>query len=160
LEEFLINADMHPARVEKILLARNIRGILIPPHGGLTLEWGDFHWENFCIVRFGHTIETPRAHLVTSDQLTDGLIAYENMWKKGYRRIGLVTRPRMRTRFGAGYLFSQMEALGSGHEARGARLQPLVLQHDDEPKERQLLKAWIKQHRPDALLTDIQEIYD
>src|SRR5215472_17491123 len=52
LEEFIVNRQMTPARLEKILLARNIQGILIPPHGSFPPQWSDFNWENFCVVRF------------------------------------------------------------------------------------------------------------
>jgi DNA-binding LacI/PurR family transcriptional regulator len=153
LEEFVVNENLTPQRLEKILLTRNIRGILLPPAGGVTVNWDRFNWDQFCIVRFGHSILTPRAHLVSSDQLTDGLIAYENIWKNGYRKIGLVTRPRMLTHFRAGYLLGEMDSNPR------KRISPLVLAHTANPAEEQrILKAWIREHKPDAILTDISEI--
>jgi LacI family transcriptional regulator len=108
LEEFILNRDLTAGRLEKILRARNIQGLLLPPRGDFAPDYGDFHWEDFCIVRFGHSLPFPHAHLISSDQLTDGLIAFENIWKQGYRRIGLVTSVKMHTRFSAGFAFSQM----------------------------------------------------
>jgi LacI family transcriptional regulator len=149
LEEFVINPTMPPARVEKILTTRNIRGILIPPHGGIPLTWDGLHWENFCVVRFGHSITFPRTHLVSSDQLTDGMIAVENIWKKGYRRIGLAISERAHTRFSAGYYFRQKEW------SLEQQIPALKLPETGGGREVALLRTWLEQYRPDAILTDL-----
>ncbi|MEI6075858.1 MAG: LacI family DNA-binding transcriptional regulator [Verrucomicrobiota bacterium] len=152
--EFIINKQMPVQRVQKILQARNAQGILLPPHPSLTSDWNDFHWDDFCIVRFGHSIAFPRAHVVTSDQLTDGMIAFENIWNQGYRRIGLVTSKKMNTRFGAGYFFSQMKWNPD------ARLSALIMTQESGAKDSQMLKRWLKANRPDAILTDVKELRD
>jgi LacI family transcriptional regulator len=148
LEEFLLDKDLLAPRLEKILRARNIRGILIPPCGRSAPDWESFHWDDFCIVRFGYSIATPRAHLVTSDQLTDGLIAFENMWTRGYRRIGLVTYAQAVTRFSAGYFLGQTRCNAT------PRLPMLVLPQNKEKEDQRQLRGWITRHRPDAILTD------
>ena len=151
LEEFRLDKQMTSHRLEKVLLARNIPGILIPPwwHGEYP-KWNDFGWENFCIVRFGHTITTPRVHLVTADQLYDSLLAYENIWKKGYKRIGLVTTAfgGKRLRFLAGYLFAQAQVDAS------PRLSPLLFSEPPGQESVPKLAAWLKATKPDAILTD------
>lgn len=153
LEEFVLNQELSASRLEKILLARNIQGILIPPHGGIPTPWGSFNWNNFCVVRFGYTISHPPAHVVTSSQLTDGLIAFDNMWRLGYRRIGLVVVPRMLTRFGAGYLFGQWRQLSD------VEIPPLVLAETrNEEQDRKALTRWLEQHQPDAILSDIRSL--
>jgi LacI family transcriptional regulator len=152
LEEFVINHALTSARLEKILLARGIRGILIPPHGNFPPEWNDFHWNNFCVVRFGYSIPAPRAHIVTSDQLTDGLLAFENIWKHGYRRIGLVTTPAAMTRFPAGYLFGQMKWCPD------KQLKPLVIGEVGNPEDQRRLKTWMQKNKPDAILTEIRNL--
>jgi LacI family transcriptional regulator len=152
LEEFILGKQLSSNRLEKILKARNIRGILIPPHGDTPPDWRDFNWDDFCIVRFGHSIVYPRAHIVTSDQLTDGLIAFENMWKRGYGRIGLITYTKSHTRFSAGYFFGQMKW------SPRTRLPVLVLTQQNIREDQRLLKSWIKRNRPDAILTDLSEI--
>ncbi|HEY1661656.1 MAG TPA: LacI family DNA-binding transcriptional regulator [Verrucomicrobiae bacterium] len=154
LEEFVFNKELSPSRLGKILRARNIRGILLPPSGDIGPNYGDFVWDDFCIVRFGHSIPFPHAHLVSSDQLTDGLIAHENIWKNGYRRIGLVTSAKMHTRFSAGFLFSQMK------KDAGPQLPTLILKQDRSNEDQQLLKSWMKKHKPDAILTDMRELRD
>lgn len=157
LEEFSLKECESFARLEKILRARNIRGILIPPHGALDLKWGEFRWDDFCIVRFGHSVPKPRAHLVTSDQLTDGMIAFENIWSKGYRRIAYVTTRDTAVkgaRFSAGFLQGQLKV-----RAR-AQLRPLLLSDEKNPAEdREQLATWLRKARPDAILTDIQYLH-
>jgi DNA-binding LacI/PurR family transcriptional regulator len=153
LEEFTLKECGSVARLEKILRARNIRGILIPPHGSLwTASWQDFDWREYCIVRLGHSIAYPRAHLVTSDQITDGMIAFENIWKHGYRRIGYVTTHDTMTsgtRFYAGFVLGQIK-MGDA-----ADLPPLLLGDAANPKEDQkLVAAWLQKNRPDAIFTD------
>jgi LacI family transcriptional regulator len=86
--------------------------------------------------------------------LTDGLIAYENIWNRGYRRIGLVSSVRVRTRFGAGYLFRQTQL--SPHQI----LPPLLLTDTNSTQDQQQLVAWLKKSKPDAILTDIGPLRD
>ncbi len=153
LEEFCLKEFESFSRLEKILRARNICGILIPPRRALGLDWGDFHWDDFCIVRFGHSVAHPRAHLVTSDQLTDGMIAFENIWNKGYRRIAYVTTRDtacVGTRFSAGFLLGQLKVQA------GAQLQPLLLSDEKNPvQDQKQLASWLRKARPDAIFTDI-----
>lgn len=153
LEEFALK-DISLERLGKILHARNIRGILLPPRGETVPDYERFDWSNFCIVRFGHSFSFPHAHLVSSDQLTDGVIAFENMWNNGYRRIGLVTSSKMHTRFGAGFMFSQMKW------SPATRLRALVLQQEPGNKDDERLKSWLKTNKPDAILTDVCELRD
>ena len=155
LEEFIINRDLTPTRLNKILLARNIQGILLPPHGGLPLDWEAIQWKNFSVVRFGYTITQYPFHIVTSSQVADGLIAFQNMWRLGYRRIGLVTSPDMLTRFGAGFLFGQWR------QTANITIPPLPLAVGEaESKRLALLESWIKKFKPDALMTDQTQIPD
>jgi DNA-binding LacI/PurR family transcriptional regulator len=153
LEEFIVGKQMTPARLEDVLLARNVQGILIPPHGSFAPQWSDFNWDNFCVVRFGHSVVNPRAHIITSDQLTDGLIAFESIWKQGYRRIGLVSLARTDTRFSAGYLFSQMRL------SSRTRIPPLILPENHDEKSRcRMVKSWLGKHKPDSILTDVSQM--
>ena len=151
LEEFTLKVgDLE--RLGRILRARNIRGILLPPRGDAPLDYQQFDWEDFCIVRFGHSIAYPHAHLVSSDQLTDGLIAFENIWQNGYRRIGLATSAKMHTRFSAGFYLGQMKW------SPEVRLPTLVLNQMRSEEDKSLLKTWLKANRPDAILTDVSEL--
>lgn len=158
LEEFCCPKDLAPERLEKILLARNIRGLLLTPGwSGTTPDWGQFNWGGFCILRFGYSLQFPHAHLVTSDQLMDGLLAFESMWDRGYRRIGMVMRATQGTRlvrFSAGYLYAQLRMCAK------SRLSPLSLTEPNAKEDQRQLAAWLKKIKPDAILTDVTELPD
>ena len=151
LEEFRLDGNTPARRLEKILLARNVPGIMVPGwwHGDYP-DWGDFHWEKFCVVRLSYTIHTPRAHLVTADQLYDSVLAYESIRKKGYQRVGLVTTSAVgkQLRFLAGYLFAQAQP------GEGVQLPPLLFSENTAQPSQTKLVAWLKKTKPDAILTD------
>lgn len=157
LEEFCCPAQFSPERLAGILRTRNIRGLLLSPvWSTVTPNWKQFDWSQFSVIRFGYSMPTPATHVVTSDQLMDGLLAFENIWRRGYRRIGMVMWEAQGTvivRFSAGYLYGQLRVQPS------LRLPPLVLR-EDHPKREQLLQDWMKQERPDAILTDIPLLRD
>ncbi|HRJ71947.1 MAG TPA: LacI family DNA-binding transcriptional regulator, partial [Terrimicrobiaceae bacterium] len=89
LDELIWPEDCSPERFEKILLTRNIRGILIPPHRSQP-EWGSFHWENFSVIRFGLSVRSPDSHVVTADQMRMVILAMQKIRDRGYERIGFV----------------------------------------------------------------------
>lgn len=156
LEEFCLSGKMTAARLQQILRARNIRGLLLPPKSrDIIPNWNDFPWEEFCVVRFGHSLPHPPTHLVASDQMHDGVIALENLRALGYRRIGLVTGELSRksaVRFAAGFLF------GGLNTPEAERLPPLLLK-ESAPNERfQQLANWLKSTKPDAIITDVASL--
>jgi DNA-binding LacI/PurR family transcriptional regulator len=157
LEEFRLDKDMPPRRLERVLLARNSLGILIPPsrHGEYP-DWGDFHWENFYVVRFGQQNLSPRVHQVLADQLNDAVLAYVNILKKGYQRVGLVTTAvrGTRLRFLAGYLYAQAQ------DAKNRPLPPLLFAEPTGQDNLSKLVAWLKNSKPDAILTDYAPVRD
>lgn len=151
LEEFSCNASLNLARLESILLARGIHGILIPPHSLLPADWNLFHWDRFSVVKFGHSIKNPRVHVVTSDQLSNSLLAFSRMQAKGYQRIGFITSVGATTRHLAGVLMAQA-SLVPKH-----RLSTLTLTtgESDNAVDQNLLEQWIHKQMPDAILTDV-----
>lgn len=153
LEEFHW-ADQSPRRLEQILLARNIQGILLTPlpTDGIQPDWQDFQWHKFCAVRFGYSIQNPRMHIVGSDQLANGLMACQAIHQHGYQRIGLVTRENTVVRFAAGYLYHQMRANPAGQPV------PLKLQEASRAQDRSELKAWIKKFKPDVIFSDCAQL--
>lgn len=156
LDELGCSKDLSPSRLHEVLRARGIRGILLPPGwAGQTFDWGGFNWDDFCVVRFGYSFETPASHLVASDQLSNGLLAFERMWRRGYRRIGMVmwkTQGTRLVRFSAGYLYGQLQVPVK------SRLSPLMLSETDSQTDERHLLAWLKKAKPDAILTDISSL--
>lgn len=151
LEEFVIDATLSPARLQEILLARGVQGLLLPPHpDGLAFE--GFDWGRHSIVRLGTSVPHPRAHVVSCDQTECAGLAYAQVHARGYRRIGFVSSPRFdrntRSNFRAGFLRAQAD-----HAPAAALLQPLLIEEGDTPGNARELERWLHRERPDALVS-------
>lgn len=151
LEEFLFNDPLSP-KLETILRARNILGIIIAPHPAKTLppQWHNLPWENYCAIRIGYTTPFPPVDVVTSDHLNNAILAFETIRGKGYRRIGYVSQVGNTTRFKSGFLTAQLKVDPS--EQVPILLVPDGINHSIDKKP---LLAWLKKEKPDAILTDL-----
>jgi len=151
LEEFAVSRDISARRLQQILVVRNVRGILIPPHTH-GLELPDFDWSHFSVVRLGSSVKVPHVHIVTSDQFKGAAMAFERAWGRGYRRIGYVTSHRFDRNTGgnfrAGY-FSAQDA----HVPLRRHLAPLALSGDHVSADVRLIKSWLRTFKPDALVS-------
>jgi LacI family transcriptional regulator len=155
LEEFCCGDRMSLARTEKILLTRSIHGILLPPHlpGA---NWNGLRWERFSAVRFGRSIKNPRLHIVTSDQVANTMLAFQQIRRSGYERVGFVTGTASErgALFKAGFLMSQADL------KRSLQLPLCVLREPAGADEVQALSQWLDHAKPDAILTDLREVRD
>lgn len=153
LEEFVVGKGMTPARLQQILLARNVRGILIPPHS-VWSKLDDFDWSQFSVVRLGISVAEPRVHIVTSDQMNCAATAFGCMWERGYRRIGYVTSHRFDRNTGgnfrAGYLSAQ-----DVHVPLRRHLAPLTISEESTAADVRLLRRWLRAKKIDAILTGL-----
>lgn len=149
LEEFACADSAQLPRLQDILLARGINGILIPPSGGPPMDWGSFEWDRFSVVRLSRSVEQPAAHIVAAHQAADAEMAFNAIRARGYPRVGLVTVAIPHHRFDAGFLKAQRFVVESQRlpvfDIRG--YSPWA----DLPK----LERWLKREKPDAILTDL-----
>ncbi|HSI85855.1 MAG: LacI family DNA-binding transcriptional regulator [Candidatus Methylacidiphilales bacterium] len=147
LEEFITGHDMTLPRLRQILFSRGITGILLPPHGTGTTDWDSFDWSGFSIVRLSHS-GTPAFHAVTCDQMFDTMLAYDQMWAKGYRRIGYVGIAFRGHLFGAGHYWAQATR-------SKARTLPSLYVDSLHSRDARLkaVSVWLKRNRPDSILT-------
>ncbi|MCX6955308.1 MAG: LacI family DNA-binding transcriptional regulator [Verrucomicrobia bacterium] len=153
LEEFVVGPGLSPERLQEILRARSVRGLLLPPHRhGLSLA--GFDWSEYSVVRLGLSVPEPRAHAVVCDHSDCVTLAYARIHAHGYRRIGFVSSPMFdhntRGNFRAGYLRQQAD-LASARD----RLKPLLLDETPGPANLAPLRAWLATERPDAIITSL-----
>lgn len=152
--------DCSPKRLEKILLARGVEGILIPPHNEL-LDWQDFDWSKFSVVRFGLSVPSPDSNLVTSDVFRAMVLAVRKIHEYGYTRIGLTVNEEHNQRLGGNLLSGFYYAQGSLNLAQS--VPPLMTflkarTSEELSQQKQALLQWLKQHKPDAVLTSDIEV--
>jgi DNA-binding LacI/PurR family transcriptional regulator len=155
LEAFNLN-DLSLSRLQSILHARNIQGILLPPLGSPSTPILDsLNWNAFAVVRFGQAIPQPAAHIVNSSQLENAMLAFDRIRQRGYQRIGCVCEYSRMRFFGSGYSWAQC-ALPAPQQLPLLTKNPA---HNFEQKQ-QTLDAWVRQYKPDAILTDDAELPD
>ena len=149
LEEFVFNDGLSPARLAQILHARNIRGILIPPGAVPVRLLEEFPWAQFSAVSISRPAQGLPIHAVTSDQVSNAMLAVRNMRQLGYRRIGFVGESWIGRFFCPGFLWVQQMEIPAD-----LRLPPLLLKEQDHDANQDALRSWVRDHKPDAILTE------
>jgi LacI family transcriptional regulator len=135
--------------VERMLEARGIRCLLLAPgpvHGAALR----FTWSRFTVVRFGYSLGRPAMHTVTNAQYRTSFACVENLVKRGYRRIGYVTRRSSEERNDSNFLSGYLAA------SYQLRLEPMpVLELEDVSNEGHFepMREWLAAWRPDAVVS-------
>lgn len=151
LEEFLLGAkDMTPGRMQKILLARGITGILVPPQpygrrkGEIRMDWSPF-----AAVTFGHSLAWPPLHMVTNHHGNAARLAVRKLADLGYRRIGLYVSKGGNARTGGAWLGGYAgEVLG---DPRLAWIKPFLF--EGKASVLSEFTGWCRRNRLDAAIT-------
>jgi DNA-binding LacI/PurR family transcriptional regulator len=149
LEEFwLREPGMTAGRLSRILLARNINGLLLFPQARARSHL-HLAWEHFSTVAFGHTLSRPQFHLVGTNHFHSGILAMRRLRALGYRRIGFMgvhqVIERTDTSMLGGYLVERERRMDQ------VPLPPLIMGRN--ALKRELFEAWYREHRPEAVLT-------
>jgi DNA-binding LacI/PurR family transcriptional regulator len=152
LEEFRLRTpDMTCARMENILAARNIAGILVAPQprAGTKLE---FRFDRFSAVTFGYTLAEPQLHVTALQMFRSMETAFRKLIALGYRRPGLALAAesdrRADSQWSAAFWTEQR---GLPEDCRV----PLLL---GQPLERRTFLEWFKKHRPDVVVAIWPEV--
>jgi len=178
VEEFcMVGRDMNATRLDHMLKARGIRGLLIGPRWleepEVALDWPQYS----CVV-MGEASFKAKIHRVASHHAQVMKLALARMTALGYRRIGI----ELTSNYEAAREFEFLAGIGPAEYALGqqahffTRLRPLnrtapntvsPLAPDDRTPaptaytklaESPELESWINEQRLDALIT--HEIYD
>jgi DNA-binding LacI/PurR family transcriptional regulator len=147
VEEYRLRSEgMTAGRMEKILAARNISGLLLAPQpmAGVSLE---FDFAKFSALTFGYTLAAPQLHTVTQHQFRSMEIAFRALLERGYRRPGLVLALESDLRSGHNW------SAGFWSEQRGLPPERQVPPLQEQPLEREHFRQWFAEHQPDAILT-------
>jgi LacI family transcriptional regulator len=155
LDDIRWERDCSPKRFERILLARGIEGVLIPLHHEL-LDWKDFDWSKFSVIRFGMSAQNPDSHQVTSDVFRAIVMAIKKMHEYGYRRIGFAVNEEFNEWVGgvflSGYYYAQ--TLLKLKPAVPPLLTVLTFGNAVSlAKQKVPLIRWLTRHKPDAILS-------
>ena len=143
----LSERNMTGRRLGDILVARGIRGLLIPPlprsRGRIRIAW-----ENFSAVALSHTLVWPQLHRVVPDQHYNMQIVLGELRRRGYRRPGLLIPEkydeRSQNRFRSAFYFYQQRL--PPQDRVPVSVCPLVAYEET-------CAAWLGRFKPDVLIT-------
>ena len=155
VDEVRWERDCSPKRFERILLARGIEGVLVPPHNEL-LDWQDFDWSRFSIIRFGMSVQNPDSNQVTSDVFRATVMAIKQIHDYGYRRIGVTVNEEFDQRLGGNFLcgfFYAQKLLGLKKPFPPLMTFLKTRTKDELSRQKAALKQWLDKSKPDAILT-------
>jgi LacI family transcriptional regulator len=137
---------MTPQRVTKILLARNIQGLLLAPQPELRAELS-IDWNRFSVMTFGYTLEKPRFHMVSMHHLRMFQTAIQKLSSLGYKRIGFAIPEVWDRRINYNYIAGYVVELRNAQKQQ--TLPPLLAMKKDN------FLLWFHEHRPDAVITTL-----
>lgn len=149
----LMEPGMSAQRVQGILEARGIQGLLIAPLPPDVHEL-PIKWERFTCVALTHSLQSPGLHRVLPHQYQAAALALQHLQQAGYRRVGFVTTSELDVRvnhlYRAAYLSYQYMLLPED-------CLPVLMAHgplDD------IFDEWLKENTPDAILGSVPGILE
>lgn len=149
---WLKESAMTGSRMTKILKARGIRGILIPPRptplSHITLDWREF--SAACI---GHALPAPKLHLAVAHHTHIIETALRMCRKYHYKRVGFAVWPSSdrytQHAFSSRFLFYQSS---TPSKSRLAPLYDPVHGGDDSFIDLPKIRRWIEKQKPDVII--------
>ncbi len=131
----------------RVLYNRGIRGLLLPPFWPEE-DMDALDWSVFTPVCCGYGWRSLPAHTVTFDWFRATQLAWRKVAEKGYRRIGAAvfchTPPAEDDFFRIGASQAEQALLLPAND----HVPILTCEHDNRPA----FLAWLKEHRPDAII--------
>lgn len=156
LYRFAPDARNSLAAVERVLRARNIEGILIPPpEPRLSRPIAPMDWRNYSVVRYGHSLgDALPFHMVTSAQAVNTLRAVRRLREMGYRRVGFVSS--LYSNRNMQFLYGYLRARDEFPEKE--QLPYLALAESNEAEDAAALRAWLRRTKPDVVFSNLSTI--
>lgn len=153
LQIFQLGDDgLTEARLEQVLTARGIRGVVFAPfpQTGSTLNQ---RWENHALAALGFSLAQPPLHRAVNHQVHSIRLALTELSKVGYRRIGLVMTRHENARVERNWLSSIL--LAQHEHAETGYTFPLFF---EEKIDRRRLLAWLRRDRPEIVVSTEQGV--
>lgn len=159
VEEFIWPASVPAKSIERMLQQRGILGLLVPPHP-LDIDWEDFNWNLFSLIRFGMTVNRPDSNLVTADHQRAVVMAVQKIHDYGYKRIGFVLNEAHDRSMGGNYTggFKWAQKLLKLNPAIPPINLDLQSASSESSQHTKILDKWVKRYLPDAILTVTTEV--
>lgn len=140
-------------RLSSVLFARGIPGVVFLPFDRLQ-DFSDFEFERFAAVAMDRRLVRPSLHAVQPDHYLSMRRAVQELFDRGYERVGLCLEARKDERvdhkWSSGFV-SAFRLTG-----RKMAVPPLVQKEPDRAD----FIAWMKKHKPDVVVGHGQAIIE
>ena len=151
VEEFWLGREgLTPKRLQKILLARGIEGVIVSPQS-LQLPCSKLDYSPFASVAFGYAMREPALHMCAGNMTLGIQTAAEQLTARGYHRIGVAVTQWIvnRSQFGySGGFFHFQQSLPAED-----RIHLLLLPHNRIERGFAAFSKWMNENRPDVLIS-------
>ena len=150
-EEFWLGRDgLGPERLGDILHARGIEGLIVSPQSSRML-CARLDYSRFAAVTFGYGLQSPSLHRAAGNMTVGIQLAAAQLLARGYQRIGLAITQWVDTRAQHAYSGAMLQV--QQDIPRRQRVPLLLFPHNDLSRGADVFRAWMKAHRPDALIS-------
>ncbi len=134
-------------RVNSILYNRNIQGVVLAP---LDQDFSGFelNWEAFALGTIAYSLSEPQIHRAANHHFHTVTLCMENLYARGYRRMGLAIPRSSNARSGGLFLGAYLATI---HECQGVEaIKPFI---PDPPSfTRRHFEIWLKEQKPDVVM--------
>lgn len=160
---FLLAPGMSDKKIDRILDARGIKGIILAPpyYGNRSLN---LHWDRYAAVGIGLGWDDQDLTCIEHDNLNNYVLAFEELRKLGYKRIGTVLDEAFITgkRHGLKWYTSYLDCMNGIPESERIPVCSAPLTAKDRSAEllaaiRKQLEQWFLKWHPDVVLTLVGE---
>jgi LacI family transcriptional regulator len=140
--------DAMAVKLARVLEQRGIRGMLLMPADDVSRWTLPLDWTRFFGVALDHSLTGVPVHRVTDHHAADMMTALEQVKAVGWKRPGLVLDPRNNDRTREMRLGAYLARVA--HDFPEAP-PPLLVASGE--KRAATVRAWVKAHRPDGVLS-------
>jgi len=150
-DEFWLGRDgLSPERLQTVLRARGIEGVLVSPQSA-QIPCSRIDYSEFASATFGYVMREPALHMCAGNMFLGVQLAAGELMRRGYKRIGLAINRWVDDRSQNGYsggLFHFQQGLPVEQ-----RVPLLMLPYNNLGRGFGAFSEWMRMHRPDALIS-------
>jgi LacI family transcriptional regulator len=150
IEEFFLGRNgLTPARLNGILRARGIEGLIISPQSSRAIG-SLLDFTPFAAATFGYGLPSPALHRASTNMTQGILQAVQRLEERGYTRIGLAVTRWIDAR--ADHTYSGAMLHYQQQLPPRQRVPPLFFP-DNPAQGANVFVAWMRKYKPDALIS-------
>lgn len=149
VEEFcLADKTLTEARLERILLARGIRALMLAPPSGNHAS-PKFNWDHFSVVAIGRRLDPLSVNRVTGDVYHTYYAMMHELYETGYRRPALFFLQKHDRN-----IRSEVSAVFEFFSRNYFKIEkPLLYLYDHPDPSKDEIRSWLREAKPDVVLS-------